>query len=88
MVRNLGVLDIPTRIVGNLRVKFNYGKICDVKFDQRPNLTSQGGLKDVETMLEKRNPIYESCADCQIDTEGKSPREIVDEIIHTLDLTS
>ena len=54
---------------------------------QRPNLTSDGGLQEIQNVLAERTPIYQACSDCQIDTEGKTPRQITDEIISKLDLT-
>ena len=52
---------------------------------QRPNLTSQGGLTEVRDLLTKRFPTYESCADLVVDTEGKSVRQVVDEISRALE---
>ncbi|MFC1757596.1 shikimate kinase [Planctomycetota bacterium] len=55
---------------------------------QRPNLTSiGGGLDEIKTVLETRLPLYRKCSDVEIDTEGKLPGEIVDEIINLLGLT-
>jgi shikimate kinase len=55
---------------------------------QRPNLTAQGGVDEIIQLLAQRRPLYESCSDCQIDTQGKSPIQIVDEIMTTLRLTA
>jgi shikimate kinase len=51
---------------------------------RRPNLTQAGGLSEIEVMLATREPIYRSCAAYEIDTEGKSPEAIVDEIVRCL----
>ena len=48
---------------------------------RRPNLTPTGGKAEIEALLELRAPIYRACATLVIDTEGKSPAQIVDEII-------
>lgn len=51
---------------------------------QRPNLTATGGLGEIETLLAAREPIYRACATFEVDTENKTPREIVDEIVARL----
>ena len=48
---------------------------------RRPNLTNQGGRKEIETLLLQRNPIYRRCATMTVDTEGKTPDNIVEEIV-------
>ena len=55
-------------------------------FQQRPNLTAQGGLAEIQQVLEKRQPLYAECADLTIDTMQKKPAEIVDEILSQLQL--
>jgi shikimate kinase len=47
---------------------------------RRPNLTAAGGLSEIETVLAAREPIYRACATCEVDTEDKTPAEIVDQI--------
>lgn len=47
---------------------------------RRPSLTSLGSLSEIETVLATREPIYRACAAIEIDTEGKSPSRIVEEI--------
>ena len=54
----------------------------------RPNLTADGGFQEICSVLEQRSPIYEHCADAKIQTDSKTPREVVDEIIERLDLAS
>lgn len=51
---------------------------------RRPNLTASGGLSEIETVLAMREPIYRACAAFEVDTEGKTPAAIVDEIISRL----
>lgn len=46
----------------------------------RPNITSTGGLAELEALLSQREPIYESVANHIIDTESLSPSEVVDAI--------
>jgi shikimate kinase len=48
---------------------------------RRPNLTSQGGLDEILQLLGKREPIYRQTADWIVDTEGKSPDAVVEEIL-------
>ena len=43
---------------------------------RRPNLTTRGGLAEIEELLAMRSPFYEECAKRTIDTEGRSPEEI------------
>ena len=51
---------------------------------RRPNLTNRGGLHEIEQMLATRDPIYRACATLEVDTEGKDPAQIVDEIVGAL----
>lgn len=48
---------------------------------RRPNLTATGGLAEIEKLLATRTPLYAECADCVIDTEGKSAEAIAEEAI-------
>jgi shikimate kinase len=43
---------------------------------------------EVERVLGERLPIYEACADCKVDVDRRTPREIVDVILVELDLPS
>ena len=52
--------------------------------DRRPNLTNSGGRREIEQLLTERTPIYRSCATLEVDTEGKDPAEIADEIVASL----
>jgi shikimate kinase len=47
---------------------------------QRPNLTT-GGLKEIEELLAARTPLYEDCADYTVQTAGRAPDQIADEIV-------
>jgi shikimate kinase len=48
---------------------------------RRPQLTSKGALEEIVHLLEVREPAYRAAAHLEIDTEGRSPREIADEIL-------
>jgi len=53
---------------------------------QRPDLTSHGGLKEIETVLAQRLPVYRGCAEVEVDTENLSPKEVAAEIVARLGL--
>jgi len=46
----------------------------------RPNLTSTGGLSELEALLLQREPLYAAAASHVIDTESLSPIEVVESI--------
>ena len=48
---------------------------------QRPPLTDLSMVKEVETLLAERSPIYRQVADYQIETDQRSLHEIVTEIV-------
>jgi shikimate kinase len=56
----------------------------EATLSRRPNLTASGGLSEIETVLAMREPIYRACATFEVDTEGKTPAAIVDEIVQRL----
>lgn len=56
----------------------------DTTGQRRPDLTSQGGLAEIRTLLEQRTPLYRSMADLQIATEGLSPDEIAERLFDGL----
>jgi len=53
---------------------------------RRPNLTARGGLAEIVELLGQREPIYQQAADVEIDTEGKTPEALADEILDRLQL--
>jgi len=53
---------------------------------RRPNLTAGGGLAEIVELLRRREPIYQEAADVEIDTEGRSPEQLVAEIVDRLEL--
>jgi shikimate kinase len=48
---------------------------------RRPNLTISGGLEEVELLLRVREPLYRECADYVVNTGGKRPEQVTDEIV-------
>ena len=53
---------------------------------QRPALTSMNVLKEVSQVLAERESVYRSCATFSVDTDGKTPAEVADEIVVRLQL--
>jgi shikimate kinase len=51
---------------------------------RRPNLTG-GGRREIEELLAVRTPLYQRCADHAITTAGRSPEQIVAEIVSLLE---
>ncbi len=51
---------------------------------RRPDLTTLGGLAEIEALLAERTPLYAAGANLTVDTEGKSPVQIADEIVAEL----
>jgi shikimate kinase len=51
---------------------------------RRPNLTTAGGRAEIESMLAVRTPYYRQCATLVVDTEGKNPAEVAEEIAANL----
>jgi shikimate kinase len=48
---------------------------------RRPNLTSAGGLPEIEQLLAVRTPIYAECADFVVDVDKLSPAEAAAAIV-------
>ncbi len=53
---------------------------------RRPNLTGHDPLEEIIHLLEQREPIYRESAHLVVDTEGKTPERLVDEILQGLEL--
>jgi shikimate kinase len=51
---------------------------------RRPDLTKTGGFREIETVMATREPIYRACATFEVDTEGKTPGDIVEEVVGRL----
>ena len=50
---------------------------------RRPNLTT-GGEQEVVDLLAARTPVYRQCAFLAVDTEDRTPDDVVDEIVRRL----
>lgn len=48
---------------------------------RRPNLTATGGVEEVRHVLAEREPLYRQCATLVLETEGRSPEAIADDIV-------
>lgn len=48
--------------------------------DRRPNLSSQGGLAEIQDLLEHRTPLYQSLANQTLSTEDTDPARIAEAI--------
>jgi shikimate kinase len=51
---------------------------------RRPNLTAGGGRAEIERLLAQRTPHYRECATLVVDTEGKDPADVAQEILAAL----
>ena len=47
---------------------------------RRPNLTTVGGLEEIERLLTVREPLYRECATLSVDTAQRSPAAVAAEI--------
>jgi shikimate kinase len=52
--------------------------------ERRPNLTADGGRREIETLLAVREPLYRETATLTVDIDGRSIDEIVGEIVPVL----
>lgn len=50
--------------------------------DRRPQLTSAGGLAEIERLLAERTPLYAACADYVVDVDEVTPEEVAQQIAH------
>lgn len=53
---------------------------------RRPSLTKLGELDEIRALLAERGPIYAALAEVTLDTEGKSPAQLAEEVIASLQL--
>ena len=51
---------------------------------RRPDLTEQGGLDEIETVLQARLPVYEATADLVVSTVGLTVRQVANTILDRL----
>ena len=49
---------------------------------QRPNLTTGGGLAEIVSLLRQREPVYRACADFTVETDTKSAEQVAQEIVY------
>ena len=52
---------------------------------RRPSLTSRSGWDEIVHLLTKREPIYRESAHLEVDTEDKSPHQLVTEILERVE---
>lgn len=77
-IRQSGIVVWLTASVDTLAVRLDADPATA---DRRPNLTNLGGRSEIEAMLAERTPFYRECANLAVDTEGKEPAEVVQEIV-------
>jgi shikimate kinase len=53
---------------------------------RRPSLTDRPALEEIIQLLARREPIYSEAADLIVDTEGRQPAEVAEEIIKTMQI--
>jgi len=51
---------------------------------RRPALTSYAGIDEITALLAERDPVYRQCAHLSIETEGKTPAQLAEEIFERL----
>jgi shikimate kinase len=51
---------------------------------RRPSLTELSPVEEIRQLLRQREPLYRQASQYRVDTGGKSPEEIADEIIRLL----
>jgi shikimate kinase len=52
--------------------------------ERRPNLTQDGGLAEIRSLLDQRTPLYRQCADLALDAERLAPADLAREIARFL----
>ena len=53
-------------------------------FVNRPNLTKGGGVDEIRTLIEQREPLYQECATISLFTDGVSIDTVVQQILDQL----
>lgn len=51
---------------------------------RRPNLTASGGIEEIRSVLQQREPLYRETASVSVVTDARNAQEIVDEILTLL----
>jgi len=54
-----------------------------VTLERRPNL-AEGGLEEIDKLVRQRTPLYEKCADIEVNTDDKTPVEVAESIYEAL----
>jgi shikimate kinase len=54
---------------------------------RRPSLTGKDPLEEIEQLLALREPMYRETADLILDTENRTPGELVSEILNRLEIS-
>ena len=49
--------------------------------ENRPNLSAVGGEREIHDLLGQRLPLYQTCADLEIDTESQTPQQVAHDIL-------
>jgi shikimate kinase len=52
--------------------------------ERRPNLTGQGGVGEIRTLLDQRTSLYQACAQLVVDAERLDPDQIARHIVDSL----
>ncbi len=52
--------------------------------ERRPNLTAQGGVEEIRTLLTERTPKYKACSHLAVDVNRLDPDEIARQILASL----
>jgi shikimate kinase len=52
---------------------------------RRPSLTDRSPLEEIIHVLAAREPIYRDAADFILDTEGREPEDLANEIVQNMD---
>jgi shikimate kinase len=52
--------------------------------ERRPSLTDRDPMAEIRHLIEQREPIYREAAHREVDTEGKTPDQLADEIARLL----
>ena len=83
MSRQCIIGDVPQQLTGRTAAETIESRINSDPATQlrRPNLTAKGGLAEISELLAKREPVYRQCADYAVQTDGKTPEQLRDEIV-------
>jgi shikimate kinase len=54
---------------------------------RRPSLTEKDPLEEILHLLARREPVYRESAHVIVDTEGKTPEQLAEEVLHSINAT-